>query len=98
MTPTSTQMLLREPSRFGGTGVSWLDVKLGLRMLFKQPGLTLVAVFALSIGIPASLIPLHVFAALQAPLPFDDADRIVGLRNRDIAEGGTQVRALHDFF
>jgi predicted permease len=73
-------------------------VKLGLRMLFKQPGLTLVAVFALSIGIPASLIPIHVFDALEAPLPFEEADRIVGLRIRNIAEGGTQVRALHDFF
>jgi predicted permease len=79
-------------------GFSWLDVKLGLRMIFKQPGLTLVAVFALSIGIPASLLPLHIFAALEAPLPFDGADRIVGLRNRNVAEGGdTEERALHDF-
>jgi putative ABC transport system permease protein len=81
-----------------GLGFSWLDVKLALRMLLRQPGLTLVAVFALSIGIPASLLPMHIFAALVAPLPFDEADRIVGLENRDIAEGGTQVRALHDFY
>ncbi len=27
-----------------GLGISWLDVKLALRMLFKQPGLTLVIV------------------------------------------------------
>ena len=89
----------------GGTRVrrpalsaSWLDVKLGLRMLFKQPGLTLVSVFALSIGIPASLIPIHVFDVLQAPLPFDEGDRIVGLRNWNVAEGGSPARSLHDFF
>ena len=29
-------------------GFSWLDVKLGLRMLVKHPGLTFVAVFALA--------------------------------------------------
>jgi predicted permease len=95
--PASARDPLRQ-SRRTGLAISWLDVKLGLRMLFKQPGLTLVAVFALSIGIPASLIPVHVFDALQAPLPFDDADRVVGLRNRNIANGSTQVRALHDYF
>jgi predicted permease len=79
-------------------GTPWLDVKLGLRMLLKQPGLTLVAVFALSIGIPASLIPFHLIDSLQVALPFDEGDRIVGLRNRNVAEGRTAIRALHDFF
>ena len=32
----------------GGIGVSWLDVKLGLRMLLRHPGLTLVAVIVRS--------------------------------------------------
>lgn len=89
----------REPRRKRwGVGVSWLDVKLGLRMLRLNPGLTIVAVFALSIGIPASLIPIHAMDAMSAPLPFDDADRIVGLRNRDIVDGHTESRSLHDFF
>ena len=79
-------------------GTSWLDVKLGLRMLVRHPGLTLVTVFALSIGIPASLIPIHVLNAIAAPLPFDEADRIVGIRNRDIVQGGAQSRILHDFY
>ena len=55
-------------SRSLDIGVSWLDVKLGLRMLVRQPGLTAVAVFALAIGIPASLLPDHIVNALQAPL------------------------------
>ena len=81
-----------------GLGVSWLDVKLGLRMLRRNPGLTIVAVFALSIGIPASLIPLHAIDAMSAPLPFDHGDRIVEIRNHDMASGRPDYRSLHDFF
>ena len=40
------------PRHMPRIAVSWLDVKLGLRMLVKHPGLTGVAVFALAIGIP----------------------------------------------
>jgi putative ABC transport system permease protein len=66
-----------------GLAFSWLDLKLGVRMLFKQPGLTLVAVFALSVGIPASLIPIHMLDVMRAPLPFPDGDRIVGIIARN---------------
>lgn len=82
----------------GGWGVSWLDVKLGLRMLLRHPGLTVVALFALSIGIPASLMPIHVMDAIGSGLPFEDAEGVMGIRLRNVAQGGTQVRALHDFF
>ncbi len=89
--PTSRRSLF-------GLGFSWLDVKLGLRMLHRSPGLTVVAVLALSIGIPASLIPIHGIDAMGAPLPFDEADRIVGIRNRDVATRRPDRRSLHDFF
>jgi len=79
-------------------GASWLDVKLGIRMLFRHPGLTVVAIFALSIGIPTSLIPVHIVDSLAADLPFEGGDEILGLRNRNIAEGRTVARSLHDFF
>ena len=87
-------MRFRSPIR----GTSWLDVKLGLRMLLKQPGLTLVAVFALSIGIPASMIPIHLIDSLTVDLPFDEGHRIVGIRNRNVMENRTAIRALHDYF
>lgn len=32
-------------------GMSWLDVKLGLRMLVKYPGLAVVGVLAIGIGL-----------------------------------------------
>ena len=40
---------------FDQIGFSWVDVKLGLRMLMKNPGLTIVAIFALGVGIPMGL-------------------------------------------
>ena len=80
-----------------GLGVSTLDVKLALRMLFKQPGLTLVAVFALAIGIPVGLLPLHLLDSLTKPLPVEDAEEIVMVRNFDRARGGPDTRPLHDF-
>jgi len=59
---------------------SWLDVRLGVRMLLKYPGLTLVATFALAIGIPVGLAPMHAVDALQSNLPEDPDGRIRMLR------------------
>ena len=78
-------------------GISWLDVKLGLRMLVKQPGLTLVAVFALAIGIPIGLLPTHLENALRAPLPVDQGDRILVLRNFNVATSNPEAASLRDF-
>lgn len=78
-------------------GISWLDVKLGLRMLVKYPGLTLVAVFALAIGIPVGLLPMHVVRVAEAPLPFDEADRIQVLLNFDVATSRPVFPSLYDF-
>ena len=59
---------------------SWLDVKLGMRMMRKYPGVSLAIVFALTIGIPVSLLPNHlVERALGQPPPFDEGERVVGV-------------------
>ncbi len=80
-----------------GLGISWLDVKLALRMLFKQPGLTLVAIFALAIGIPIGLLPLHVMDSLTVPLPVENGEEIVAVHNYDLVESRPVVRSLYDF-
>ena len=67
-----------------GVGAYALDVKLGLRMLVKHPGLTLVAVFALAVGIPVGLAPMHLVNAIQAPPPVDESERIQVLRHVDV--------------
>lgn len=77
---------------------SWLDVKLGLRMLLRNPGLTIVSIITLAIGIPASLIPVHTMHALFPSLPFEEGERIVGIENFDMVSGRSDRRALHDFF
>ena len=72
-------------------------MKLGLRMLAKHPGLTLVAVFALAVGIPVGLLPTHLENSLQAPLPFDEGDRIHALRNFNVVTSNPEAASLQDF-
>jgi predicted permease len=63
--------------------LSWLDVKLGLRMLAKYPGLSLVAVggMAIAIALGAGYFAL-VGSFLDARLPIDGGDRIVMIRHQ----------------
>ena len=83
--------------RFAAAGACWLDVKLATRMLFKHPGLTLVAIFTLAIGIPVGLLPLHVLDSLTTPLPVEDGEEIVIVRNYDRTTSDPVMRPLHDF-
>lgn len=79
-------------------GFSWLDVKLAVRMLGKQPILTAVAGATLALGIPASLLPAHVMSTFfDASLPVDEGERIFGIRNWDLERGGPSDRLLHDY-
>lgn len=75
-TPVKSPLEARRASRL----VSWLDVKLGVRMLGKHPGLTLVSTFALAVGIPVGLGPDHFVDGILAPLPVPEGHRIRALR------------------
>jgi predicted permease len=76
-----------------GFGISWLDVKLGGRMLAKHPVITVASIFALAVGIPVGMAPKHMADAVKAPLPEDPGDRIRSIRywdlesDRDVAPG-----------
>ena len=78
-------------------GISWLDVKLGLRMLVKSPLLTLTGCVAIAtaIGINAGF---HEFMRdMLAPVAWLEADdRIVKIANYDVAGGGEDPRLLED--
>jgi putative ABC transport system permease protein len=75
--------------------VSWLDLKLGLRMLAKYPGLSLVAVAGMAIGVAfgAGYFAL-VGSFLDATVPIEDGDRVVMIRNRYVA-GPDAARTGH---
>jgi putative ABC transport system permease protein len=56
----------------------WRELIFGLRLLWKNPGFTAVAVLALALGIGANTAIFSVvYATLLAPLPYDQPDRIV---------------------
>lgn len=83
------------PSR---TGISWLDVKLGVRMLIKHPGLTLVGGLgmAVAIALGAGSYDL-VSAAFDATLPFEGGERVVALESWDTEINNQERQILHDF-
>ncbi len=62
--------------------VSWLDVKLGLRMFFKYPGLSVVSVIGMAVAIAIGAGYFTVLGTwLDATLPLPEGDRIVSIRN-----------------
>jgi predicted permease len=72
--------------RAGLPRFSMIDARLGLRMLTKYPGLTLVATFALAVGIPVGLMPMHAVDAFEAHLPEDPDGRIHTLRYWNVGQ------------
>ncbi len=76
---------------------SWLDVKLGMRMLLKHPVLSVAAVFALAVGIPVGLAPAHVARALAAPLPGDTENRVRAIRLWDPFSSSVAATTAADY-
>ncbi len=88
----------RDALRFSWARGLSTDMKLGVRMLRKYPGLTAVAVFALSLAIGAGAAYLEfVNDMLHGRLPFPNPERIVGIQNWDQQTGDAENRSTFDF-
>lgn len=81
-----------------GAGFSWLDVKLGVRMVAKYPGLSLVSVLGMAVAIAIGAGAFGVIGAMLDPtLPLPGGDRIVAVQNNRADDPGDPDRqVLHD--
>jgi predicted permease len=78
--------------------VSWLDVKLGLRMVAKYPGLSLVSVLGMAVAIAIGAGVFGTIGAMLDPtLPLPGGDRIVAVQNNRVeSPGNPEEQVLHD--
>ena len=82
----------------GVTTVSWLDWKLGARLLLKYPALTIIGGLSLSGAIAIGVVGIEVAGELlYKRLPFDEGSRIVRLETQDASASRVEQRVLHDF-
>ena len=78
-------------------GLSWLDLKLGFRMLSRYPMLTVVGSLAMAVAIGVGAGTFEVIARVTNPsLPLPDGDRIVGLNYWHRAESGVRPPSSYD--
>lgn len=79
-------------------GISWLDIKLGVRMLVKYPGLAVVGGLGMAVAIAIGAGSFAFFYSSMYPtLPLDEGDRIVALENWDVRASNEERQSLHDF-
>ena len=79
---------LREQRGLPWLGSSWLDVRLGLRLLVRNWGLTLVGGLAMAVAIGIAAVVFAAFDVIMwSRLPLDDGDRVVAIQVWDREAG-----------
>lgn len=75
-----------------------LDTRLGVRMLVKYRGLTLVGGFAMAVAIAIGATGFEVISEMLTPaLPFEDGERVVAVEYATANPGDAERRVLRDF-
>jgi putative ABC transport system permease protein len=86
------------PDRMDRLPFSWLDFKVGFRMLARYPGLTLVGTVAIAVAIALGTLYFEAVDKWRNPrLPIPNGDRVVSIRNWDASAMVPEGKSLHDF-
>jgi predicted permease len=81
-----------------GPAFSTLDVTLAWRMLIRYPGLSVVSVLGMMVGIAIAAGAFTVVGVVtDAELPLPEGERVVSLLNWDASTSNSERRLLHDF-
>lgn len=76
----------------------WQDLRYGARRLASSPGFTLIAVFTLALGIGANTAIFSlVRGVLLRSLPFNEPERLIGIRESKVGEGHNNPMAWRSF-
>jgi putative ABC transport system permease protein len=88
----------RPGSSWSDFRMSWLDWKLGARMLAKYPGMSIIGglTLAAAIGLGAGWFEMSMML-FDPRLPLDDGDRIVRIEYRDASTLDPELRVMHEF-
>jgi putative ABC transport system permease protein len=89
-----------EPRRIGAASLRGLslDLRLGLRLLVKHIGLTVVGTIALAFAIWSGIVAFEFYTQIMHPrLPLAGGNRIVGIVMIDTATRGERAPTVHDF-
>jgi putative ABC transport system permease protein len=96
--PTQTMEALRDQSAFPQFGTFWLDVKLGLRMLRKHWGLTLMGGFVMTIAITVGTSFFGFLRTITGDsLPLDEGNRVVVIQPWNSAIQVKQGSSTEDY-
>jgi putative ABC transport system permease protein len=87
----------RDARAFRWLDNSRVDFKLGLRMLAKYPGLSIIGGAGLAVGIAIGAgFFAFLYSFFSATLPVEGGERIVALENWDIEANTEMRRSMHD--